>query len=259
MPTGKDYLRDIATRADHIYEKFKEAVNLLRSILEQLGGDPEEAIEPIISNYPREGKKELPTGNITIDTRRGKVTLPDGSIEDMSSSVPDQTCRSILVYANKNIDFIALDGDAIMFSSTIFASWLRVEGIAFDQIKITTTAPTSFYIVVSNTHAPSIEALAAAVNKPSWTPFHKDVLVAGTAVRLDDLDIPDGYNLVMIAKPANVGNIYFGSTAAEATDPTKHITRAKKDALSLGIANASEVWIDADNPGEGIEGFVEVD
>ena len=115
MYSAKDYLRDIATRADHIYEKLKEAINVLRSILEQLGGDPEEAVDSIIANYPRTGKRDLPIGIITIDTRRGKALFPDGTAEDMSASIPDQVCRSILIYANAEIDLILLDEDKINF------------------------------------------------------------------------------------------------------------------------------------------------
>ena len=257
MPTVKDLLTSVSNRADHIYEKLKEAVNVLGSILEQLGGDPEEAVDSIIANYPRTGKRDLPIGIITIDTRRWKALFPDGTAEDMSASIPDQVCRSILIYANAEIDLILLDEDKINLSSTIFPSWLRIDKIEFDTIKITTTEITTVYISVSNIETPIIEAVSEYSNKTSWTHGQMNITAAGTAEQMAALAIPDGFFFMIKGKPGNLGNIYAGNTQANAEDHTAALTIQPNEVLRLRINDADVVWLDADNNAEGIEYTVE--
>ena len=94
-------------------------------------------------------------------------------------------------------------------------------------------------------------------NKATFITFQKDVAAAGIAEQLPDVDVPDGYNLVVKAKAGNAGNIYIGNSKENAEDHTVTFSLAAKGSVTLAVINANVVWIDADNNGEGIEGIVE--
>lgn len=234
--------------------------NTLKAILSQLGGEPGEPPEPIesiISNYPRTNKKDLPIGITDINTRLGKAILPNSSVEWLSAPIPDDPCRSILLYTNAKIDMLLMDGDKINLSSTIFPSWLRIDKIQFDRIKITTTVISTVYLSISNVEAPTIEASAEHSNKTSWTHGQLNVTAAGTAQQMASVEIPDGFFLMVQAKPANLGNIHAGNTKANAEDHTVAKTIQSNEVLRLRVENADLVWLDTDNNGEGIEYTVE--
>ena len=234
----------------------------LKAILLQLGGEPEEPsvpIESIISNYPRTNKKDLPIGITDINTRLGKAILPNASVEWLSAPIPDDPCRSILLYTNAKIDMLLMDGDKINLSSTIFPSWLRIDKIQFDRIKITTTTISTVYLSISNVEAPTIEASAEHSNKTSWVHGQTNVAVPLTAVQMPTITIPDGFFLLIKAKPANLGNIYVGNSAANAIDHTVALTLQSNEVTRLRIEDANLVFLDADNAAEGIEYVVEAE
>jgi len=99
---------------------------------------------------------------------------------------------------------------------------------------------------------------AAMVNKPAWDHNQKDVTAAGTAEQLSSLEVPDGCQLTVIAKPGNTGTIYLGKSKTDCENSAKRL-----DGLSAGLAasfkvsNANLVWIDAATSGEGVSWFVE--
>ena len=255
MPSTKDYLIGI-------YDKLVEIANTAISILNQLGGEPDEPptpIESIISNYPRTNMRDLPIGITDINTHLGKVILPDASVEWLSAPIPNDPCRSILLYTNARIDMLLMYGDKINLSSTIFPSWLRIDKIQFDSIKITTTAISTIYISISNVEAPTIEASAEHSNKTSWTHGQLDITAAGTAQRMPSLSIPDGFFLMIQAKPLNLGNIHAGNSKLNAEDHTIAKTIQSNEVIRLRVDNADLVWLDADNNGEGVEYTVEAE
>lgn len=240
--------------------------NTLKAILSQLGGEPGEPPEPIesiISNYPRTNKKDLPIGITDINTRLGKAIIPDGTggtvVEWLSAPIPDDPCRSILLYTNAKIDMLLMDGDKINLSSTIFPSWLRIDKIQFDRIKITTTVISTVYLSISNVEAPTIEASAEHSNKTSWTHGQLNIAAAGTAQQMPNVEIPDGFFLMVQAKPLNLGNIHAGNIKANAEDHTVAKTIQSNEVLRLRVENANLVWLDTDNNGEGIEYTVEAE
>jgi hypothetical protein len=104
-------------------------------------------------------------------------------------------------------------------------------------------------------------------NKNTWRHGQRNVTVAGTPEPLagstsgtPDLDIPDGYPVTVIAKPGNNGTIYLGKSLAECQNAT-----ARFDGLLAGLAHSlrvkklSEIWVDADNDGDGVSWSVEYD
>lgn len=98
--------------------------------------------------------------------------------------------------------------------------------------------------------------LAKAADKSSFITGQKDVTTAGTPVQLDNVSIPYGFPVPIIAKPGNTGLIYFGNSAADCADAAKRF-----DGISAGLAvskhvvNLNEVWIDASVSGEGVSWY----
>lgn len=96
-------------------------------------------------------------------------------------------------------------------------------------------------------------------NRDKWEHSHTDVATPGGAVQLGPLAIPDGFDLVVRARPGNTGDIYVGKTKGDASRSAVRITLVAGEAINLRVTNASLVWIDAVVSGEGVEYFVEQD
>jgi len=94
-------------------------------------------------------------------------------------------------------------------------------------------------------------------NPDTWTHDQKNVTTPGTPVQLAALPVPDGYALVVRAKSSNAGNIYHGNSKDTTIDAAKRVPLAANDSNKLYVKKASEVWIDADNAGEGVEYWCE--
>ncbi len=95
-------------------------------------------------------------------------------------------------------------------------------------------------------------------NRSSFTTGQKNVTIAGTAEQLPSVIIPDGFQLTIIAKPANTGTIYFGNSKANAESATNRFDGLSAGlAVSLKVTNANLVWVNASVNGEGISYIVE--
>lgn len=95
-------------------------------------------------------------------------------------------------------------------------------------------------------------------NRAEWATGQKDVTSAGTAEQLPDVSVPDGFEVVIMAKPGNTGYIYLGNSKANAESSTNRFDRlGPGDAITLKITNLNLVWIDASVSGEGITYSVE--
>lgn len=107
-----------------------------------------------------------------------------------------------------------------------------------------------------------IDALIAALvtNKPSFATGQKDVSTAGEPEQLDDLSIPTGFKLTVIARTGNNGYIYLGKSKGECAN-----NKRRFDGLSAGLAvsqkvqNANAFWVDASVDGDGVSWIVEQD
>jgi hypothetical protein len=125
-------------------------------------------------------------------------------------------------------------------------------------IAITEQAPSPAPPIPSLPSPEIVELLRAWVNnKPSFYTNQKDVTTPGIPVQLDDVEVPPGCELTVLAKPTNAGYIYFG------TEQTISQSTRRFNGLSAGLAknfkitNANLIWIDASSAGEGVSYYVE--
>ena len=95
-------------------------------------------------------------------------------------------------------------------------------------------------------------------NKPSWIHGQADVPTVGEPVQLDDIPIPDGFKLTVLARTGNTGYIYAGKSKGDCAN-----TKRRLDGLGAGLAasfrvqNANAVWVDSSVADEGVSWFVE--
>lgn len=88
-------------------------------------------------------------------------------------------------------------------------------------------------------------------NRSSLTTGEKTVTAAGTAEQLPDVKVPEGFEATVTAKHANAGRIYVGGTKAEAEAHT--VSLGRDDVFHDYLTNLNALWIDVDNPGEGVD------
>jgi len=95
-------------------------------------------------------------------------------------------------------------------------------------------------------------------NRPNWDHGHKTAAVPGVAEQLPDIIIPDGFELVVRALPANTGDIYLGKSKDKAESATDRLTYSKGNGLTLKVKNANQVWVDVAVGAEGVDYWLEV-
>lgn len=124
--------------------------------------------------------------------------------------------------------------------------------------KTSLTPQVDFTIKPDSTSIFIIRKPTVLANKPAFTHGQKDVTTTGTAEQLPDVAVPDGFELVVQAKPDNSGNIFIGNSKANAESTTARFEYLDAgDAITLKVTNANLVWIDASASGDGICYFVE--
>jgi hypothetical protein len=107
-------------------------------------------------------------------------------------------------------------------------------------------------------NALSSAGLTPLVNRPALAMGQKNVPTAGTAIRLPNIQIPNGFKAVIMAKPGNTGYIYLGTSKAGAEDTSTRFDRLEAgDSISLQITTLELVWIDASVDGDGVSWIVE--
>ena len=86
------------------------------------------------------------------------------------------------------------------------------------------------------------------------------VSIPGTPVPLPTQAIPDGYPVTIVAFPTNTGNIRWANDQNKVLIPQWQFNGlAPGLGVSLKIQNLSCIWMDADNPGEGVSWIFESD
>lgn len=104
-------------------------------------------------------------------------------------------------------------------------------------------------------------ARAFGANKPAWTHGQQDVAAAGTAEQLttDDIPVPDGCQVTVLAKPGNTGTIYVGKSKVACEDTAKRVDGLSAGlAISLKVTNVNLIWIDVSaGTSQGVSWFVE--
>ncbi len=102
--------------------------------------------------------------------------------------------------------------------------------------------------------------LVSVLHKATFASGSLQVTAAGTAQRLPNLAIPQGFPVSVIAQPANTGYIYIGKTKAEAESATLQFNGlAAGLAVSLKITNLTAVWVTSSVNAEGCSWIVETD
>lgn len=84
------------------------------------------------------------------------------------------------------------------------------------------------------------------------------VTTAGIPVQLPDMPVPAGHKAIIAAKPDNAGDILFAPSeqGAKPTSTTRFDRLEPGDSFPFPIANLEEIWLDADNSGDGISWYV---
>jgi len=95
-------------------------------------------------------------------------------------------------------------------------------------------------------------------NKGALIIGQKNVTTAGTAEQLPDIWIPDGFKVILLAKPENTGYIYLGASKVQAEDSSTRFSRLEAgDSIPLQITTLKLIWEDVSVSGEGITYIVE--
>jgi hypothetical protein len=94
-------------------------------------------------------------------------------------------------------------------------------------------------------------------NRGSFVTNQKNVAIPGTAVQLQTQAIPNGFTVYIRARSTNTGNVYVGSSAANAQNHAVAEILEPGAFLLYGITNSDLVFLDADVAGEGVMWTVE--
>lgn len=213
--------------------------------------------EPVVSAYPKSGsRKTLPVGESFFNLLAGYVELADGTKEHMSRGTGDY-CVALLINTNYPVDIrVKRDGDDL-FKTPVFSGWWKQPKLSpFDSLTVKTTKQTFFYLQVATVEgAIAKTSNPLAYNRRTLATNQKNVTSAGTAEALQSQDVPAGYAVVVRAKEGNSGNIYVGNSG---------VSSSNGDILNPGgvvelfVDDVSDIYIDADNDGEGVSWVVEV-
>lgn len=84
-------------------------------------------------------------------------------------------------------------------------------------------------------------------NKKSFKTFRVTVATAGTPVQLRDMNIPDGYKLIIKALDANTGVMLTGETSDAAKTGFE---LGAGQSIGYNLQNSNMVWVDASVSGE---------
>jgi len=129
-----------------------------------------------------------------------------------------------------------------------------------DNLKNTGDRP-DFHKYVRSEKAADIvfvdKAAESQANRPAWFVDEKTLASITVAEALDSFVVPKGYALVVIAKPNNTDEIYYGDTKAEA-ETKKHALKAD-GSISLRITNANLIFILPKVTNEGVDYLAESD
>lgn len=88
---------------------------------------------------------------------------------------------------------------------------------------------------------------------------HKAVTAAGTAETLvsSSQRIPIGAVVCVKAKAGNTGSVRLGETAAKAQDSDAGFPLAQGEMIHLMVNDVQDIYLDADNSGDGVNWVVE--
>jgi len=114
---------------------------------------PPDQIVNRVSNYPRAGKKILPTGTTIIEWDTGEVILPDGTVERTTIPLEGELCRSLTIIFDYEIEVgLYRDSKETYYSSVFPVQHIQRRAYPFNKTVIKTSRPTKFYIAAATTY-----------------------------------------------------------------------------------------------------------
>lgn len=149
--------------------------------------------------------------------------------------------------------------------------YMRLNEIEAEAIDITTLksieGPFYRYFITNDAGAGEIRLKigkgmkfegAEDLNLDSFVSGSKAITAAGTAEQLDDVAIPHGYQVTIIAAPGNTGIVFLGNSQANAQSATARFNGLDAGmAVSLRITNLNLVFADVSVSGETVSWIVE--
>lgn len=94
-------------------------------------------------------------------------------------------------------------------------------------------------------------------NPNSFITIQKDVTTAGTQVRVADHSVPNGWPILMIAKPGNSGSIFWAASSADVLNTAKRWDKLEAGkSVAPFVSNTNLIWLDTDNSGDGVSIYV---
>lgn len=100
--------------------------------------------------------------------------------------------------------------------------------------------------------------LTPLVNMPALITGQRNATTAGAAVQLPDIKVPNGFKVIIMAKPSNTGYIYLGNAQVSAEDSSSRFDRLEAgDSIALQITTLKLLWFVSSVDNEGISWIVE--
>ena len=159
LQTIEWYHKESGDKPDALLGEISETT---KSLLETIERHHRESVKeaPLMADYPRSGKKELPVGTTIIHIKEKKVDLPDGTREDIYMAHPVDTCRSFTISTSRQIEIRASMDGTLVYTGSLFTGSQQTHNLAeFDTVEIDTDAVTAFHITMSEDAegAPSVQ------------------------------------------------------------------------------------------------------
>jgi len=97
--------------------------------------------------------------------------------------------------------------------------------------------------------APSASGQGYPPNTPQINVYRRDFVVAGVAIQLNEMEIPDDFELVIKSWPTNpgppAGLIYVSNSKANAENPLASYPLITNEFRAFRVSNANVIWVSA--------------
>lgn len=233
------------------WREIEEIIGLLRAIIAALTGKPVVLPPPTIiiptppvgvpppASPPTEGQEPITS---RLDIASYKLDVVAYKLDVVASLIPT---LPTLEPVTTRLDEISGKLDTLI-------SLYRAPTVA---AAAPAPAPPDLTSVISKLDT----IIASMTNRAAITTGQKNVTTAGKPEQLDDVMVPNGCKLTIIAKTGNSGYIYLGTKATAGLSNKRFDGLSAGLAVSLKVKNANVIWIDSSVSGEGVAYMVEQD
>lgn len=249
----------------------KESISrqFLKAILSIKGTQEQIADMQYFSN-PRRLPDVFDTGSLIISIATANPPSPE-TIANAATATTGYDRLEINHLLSRNSPRITLinDGPGTLYliTSDDGERWSQTEAIVqygeyrvFNnvfEVRIRSPQLTSYRVTEGEIYT-SYSVVTANLNRADFNTGQILVPVIGTAVQLPNINIPDGYSLVIKALSGNAGRVYIGHDAATAQVPANAYSLGPNEHAELNLTNANLVFLDAAVANDGVEILVEV-